>query len=141
MKIIGFSYPERCRNFFLKKYGYIVDNPDVGPTLRDAYWKCGNSKNFLDIVKDLTGTELTGDAWTESLQESVDDKVARQRKEYDEALAKEDCQEFSEASLDMVVRFVDGDTVIADSNNLGLLGACKEFESFVSARIEAATAN
>ena len=131
----------QTRNFFLKKYGYIVDNPDVGPTLRDAYWKCGNSKNFLDIVKDLTGTELTGDAWTESLQESVDDKVARQRKEYDEALAKEDCQEFSEASLDMVVRFVDGDTVIADSNNLGLLGACKEFESFVSARIEAATAN
>ena len=131
----------QTRDFLLKKYGYIVDNPNVGPTLRDAYWKCGNSKNFLDIVKDLTGHELTGDAWTTALEETVEDKVARQRKEYDEALEKGECQEFSEASLDMVVRFVDGDTLIADSTDVGILGACKGFEDFVLARIQAATLN
>ena len=131
----------QTRDFLLKKYGYIVDNPNVGPTLRDAYWKCGNSKNFLDIVKDLTGHELTGDAWTTALEETVEDKVARQRKEYDEALEKGECQEFSEASLDMIVRFVDGDTLIADSTDVGILGACKGFEDFVLARIQAATLN
>lgn len=131
----------QTRDFLLKKYGYIVDNPNIGPTLRDAYWKCGNSKNFLDIVQDLTGSELTGDAWTTALQETVDDKVARQRKEYDDALAKGECKEFSESSLDMIVRFVDGDTLIADSTDVGILGACKGFEDFVLARIQAATLN
>ena len=131
----------QTRDFLLKKYGYIVDNPNVGPTLRDAYWKCGNSKNFLDIVKDLTGHELTGDAWTTALEETVEDKVARQRKEYDDALVKGECQEFSEQSLDMIVRFVDGDTLIADSTDVGILGACKGFEDFVLARIQAASLN
>lgn len=131
----------QTRDFLLKKYGYIVNNPNVGPTLRDAYWKCGNSKNFLEIVKDLTGHELTGDAWTAALQETVEDKVARQRKEYDDALVKGECQEFSEQSLDMIVRFVDGDTLIADSTDVGILGACKGFEDFVLARIQAASLN
>lgn len=37
----------------------------------------------------------------------------------------------------MTVRFVDGDELIADSKDLGLMGACQKFESFVAARAAA----
>jgi oligoendopeptidase F len=132
----------QTRHYFHQKFGFIVDNPHVGPTLRDAYWQCGNSKNFLDLVRDLTGSDLSGEAWTSSLQENVDDKINRQRQEYDQALSQHSTSEDEEnweSSLDMIVRFVDGDTVIAESTELGIVGACHEFEAFVKRRMEEQT--
>ena len=133
----------QTREFFKERDGYIVDNPKVGPTLTKAYWECGNSRPFLEIVKDLTGKELSGDAWIRALQESVEDKIAREKKEYDAAI-EESAQgkECEDLDLDMVVRFVDGDTLISDSSETGsLLGACKDFENFVAARVAAASAS
>jgi oligoendopeptidase F len=123
----------QTRQYFIQKYGYICDNPHVGPELTEAYWKHGNAVPFLDLVRELTGTDLNGDAWTNALNESVEDKVAREQQEYGKALAQPDL-EFDENCLGMTVRFVDGDTVVADSSNSGLLGACKEFEDFVASR-------
>lgn len=125
----------QTREFFLNKYGYIVDNPEVGPTLRKSYWECGNSRPFLTIVKELTGKELTGDPWVNHLKEAVDDKVKRSKKEYDEAKPNAETL----VDLDMTVRFVDGDELIADSSKEGgILGACEKFEEFVAARVAAA---
>lgn len=97
----------QTREFFKKKYGYIVDNPNVGPTLSSAYWECGNSRPFLEIVEELTGKELSGEPWTNELKESVDDRIKREKKEYDEALEQslDECQS-QEIDLDMVVRCV-----------------------------------
>ena len=133
----------QTRAFFLERDGFIVDNPKVGPTLTKAYWECGNSRPFLEIVRELTGKDLTADAWIAVLNEEVEAKVARERQEYDEALAKGPAQ--MSASLDeilqMKVRFVDGDEVIADSTTAdgGILGACQAFERFVAKRVAAAT--
>lgn len=125
----------QTRAFFLKKYGFIVDNPEVGPTLTKAYWECGNSRPFLTIVADLTGKELSGDDWVNHLKESVEDKVLRSKKEYMEAkCAKTE----TEIDLHMTVRFVDGDELIADSAvEGGLINACKKFEAFVEKRVAA----
>jgi hypothetical protein len=138
----------QTREYFKTKYGYIVDNPNVGPTLTKSYWECGNSKPFLEIVKDLTGKELTGKAWIDALNEDLEEHVVQEKKEYDEmiekCLLKEKQQSNNgddgsdEIDLDMVVKFVDGDTIISDSNKSGLLGACKEFEAFVAARTASA---
>jgi hypothetical protein len=130
----------QTRDFLLKRDGYIVDNPKVGPTLQDAYWKCGNARPFLELVEELTGAPLTGDAWTNSLKERVADKIAAERKDYDQAMAtpSTDMQEEElQAALNMVVRFVDGDVVISDSRDVGLLGACRAFEEFCAARMAA----
>ncbi|CAB9519860.1 Peptidase family M3 [Seminavis robusta] len=125
----------QTREFFLEKYGYIVDNPEVGPTLRKAYWECGNSKPFLTIVKDLTGKELVGTAWVNHLKENVDDKVKRAKKEFEEATPVAE----TSVDLNMTVRFVDGDELIADSSSEGgILEACKKFEQFVAKRVAAA---
>jgi hypothetical protein len=131
----------QTREFFKERDGYIVDNPKVGPTLTSAYWECGNSRPFLELVKDLTGRELSGDSWVSALKETVDDKIKREKKEYDAAIAESGKQDTcANVDLDMVVRFVDGDTLISDSSKAGgLLGACKEFESFVAARVTASS--
>lgn len=138
----------QTREYFKNKYGYIVDNPNVGPTLKSAYWECGNSKPFLDIVRDLTGKDLTGDAWVDALKEDLEEHIAQEKKEYCEMIEKckaaakdsEEKQEGDEEQLDlqMTVRFVDGDEIISDSSLSGLLGSCKEFEAFVAARVAAA---
>lgn len=135
----------QTREYFKNKYGYIVDNPNVGPTLKSAYWECGNSKPFLDIVRDLTGKDLTGEAWVDALKEDLEEHIVQEKKEYIEMIEK--CKATAKASeekedeqldLQMTVRFVDGDEVIADSSVSGLLGSCKEFEAFVAARVAAA---
>jgi hypothetical protein len=79
----------------------------------------------------LTGKELSGTAWVAELQEGVDDKVKREKLEYDESLAK--AASSLAVDLDMTVKFVDGDKVIADSSQVsgGILAACKEFEAYV----------
>lgn len=128
----------QTRAFFKEKYGYIVDNPEVGPMLQKYYWECGNSKPFLQIVKDLTGKELTGDAWVEALKEDVEEHIKQEKQEYDEMIKKcADEKPNDDIDLKMTVKFVDGDEVIADSSKSGLLGACKEFEAFVAARTKA----
>jgi hypothetical protein len=64
---------QQTRAFFLKKFGRIVDNAEVGPMLTSAYWKAGNSEMFLDLVKNLTGAPLTGDAWVKELEEDLEE--------------------------------------------------------------------
>ena len=133
----------QTRAFFKERDGFIVDNPKVGPTLAAAYWECGNSKAFLDIVNELTGKELSGESWISALKESIDDKIKREKEEYDAAILAESTKasECGDVDLDMVVRFVDGDTLISDSSTAGgLLAACKEFENFVAARVAASSA-
>eukprot|EP00980_Cylindrotheca_fusiformis_P008885 scaffold1900_cov123-Cylindrotheca_fusiformis.AAC.11 len=126
------------RAFFMKRDGYIVDNPKIGPTMASSYWKYGNSRTFLELVKELTGKELSGDAWVAELQQDVEELVASEKKDYEKSI-----QEYSESTtsanpdLNMVVRFVDGDRLISDSSKSpnGVLGACNEFEAFVKERM------
>ena len=128
----------QTREYFKEKDGYIVDNPDIGPTLASAYWECGNSKPFLQIVKDLTGKDLSGSAWVDSLKEDLETHIEQEKKEYEEMIEKSSKEQpDDDLDLQMTVKFVDGDVIISDSSKSGLLGACKEFEAFVAARTAA----
>ncbi|MBX4189286.1 hypothetical protein KW785_01665 [Candidatus Parcubacteria bacterium] len=49
------------REYFYKKYGYIVDNPNVGREM-NAVWKLGSSKTFKEFVKLATGKSLSAEA-------------------------------------------------------------------------------
>jgi oligoendopeptidase F len=49
------------REYFYKKYGYIVDNPKVGQEMTKV-WKLGASKTFKEFVKLATGKPLSAKA-------------------------------------------------------------------------------
>jgi hypothetical protein len=59
----------QTRAFLTERDGALVDNPKIGPTLREAYWRPGNSEPFLGLVERLTGKPLSGDAWVAMLEQ------------------------------------------------------------------------
>ena len=74
------------------------------------------------------------------LSQSVKDRLASKKKDYDKSIAENDsiCESLG---VGMVVRFVDGDLLISDSDSSksegGVLGACNEFEEFEQERLKA----
>ena len=126
----------QTRDFFLKRDKYITDNPTVGPTLTSAYWKPGNSEPFLSLVENLTGSPLTGDAWVNELKQSVADVLKEEKVSYDAKRAEcTDNDSNQNIDLDMRIRIVDGDEVLADTAKDGsFLATCKIFENYVQTR-------
>merc|ERR1712187_809825 len=125
----------QTRKFFLDNHKQIVDNPVVGPTLRDKYWVPGNSEMFLNLVEGLTGKPLTGNAWIDELKKPLEEVLKEERVDYDEAV-KVGPAVTGDLDLDMRVRVVDGDEVIADSKLEGsFVATAEKFERYVKRRI------
>ena len=68
------------REYFYKKYGYIVDNKLVGKEMA-AVWKLGSSKSFAECVKLATGKKLSSQALIKTITKSPEAtiKLAKQR--------------------------------------------------------------
>jgi oligoendopeptidase F len=123
----------QTRNFFFERDGYIVDNPKVGPTLTEQFWKPGNSQPFLSLVEKCTGKPLTGDAWIAELEQDIDEVLVEEKASYEKSIAEADKSTTSaEVDLDMRIRIVDGDKVLADTSEDGsFLKTCAKFENYV----------
>jgi len=118
----------QTRSHFLQKYGSIVDNPRIGDDLKQTYWECGNSRPFLETVQDLTGKTLSGDDWVAELQTDLEEYVSSELRALAVASAEPDpASEGLDVDLDMHMRLVDGDTVLADSQEAGFVSACRKF--------------
>lgn len=59
------------REYFYKKYGYIVDNKKVGKEMQKV-WKLGATKSFLDFVKMATGNKLGANAFVSHVTRPLD---------------------------------------------------------------------
>lgn len=70
---------EQTRAFFLKRDGQLTDNPRIGPTLRQAYWRPGNSRRFAELIEGLTGTPLTARHLAERVNRTPDQAAALAR--------------------------------------------------------------
>ncbi|KAL7540917.1 hypothetical protein ACHAXR_010479 [Thalassiosira sp. AJA248-18] len=126
----------QTRDFFLKRDGSLSDNPKIGPTITEAYWKPGNSEPFLSLVENLTGSPLTGQAWVNELKQSVEDVLRGEKVNYEAKRAESaDDSSCDDIDLDMRIRIVDGDEVLADTSKDGsFLATCAKFESYVQNR-------
>ena len=127
----------QTREFVLARDGYLVDNPKVGPTLREAYWLPGNSEPFLGLVENLTGKPLTGDAWVNMLKQDVESLLAEEKVAYDAAAAAKasNGKASGDIDLDMRIKIIDGDDVIADTAvDGGFLATCAKFQAYVAQR-------
>ncbi|MEN9920328.1 MAG: oligoendopeptidase [Candidatus Parcubacteria bacterium] len=62
------------RDYFYKKYEYIVDNPAVGKEMK-AVWKYGSAKPFPECVKLATGKNLSPDSYLKQVTMSADAKI------------------------------------------------------------------
>ncbi len=54
------------RAYFYDKYGYIVDNPNIGREMKKV-WALGSSRTFAEFIKLATGKKLSPDAYIKSV--------------------------------------------------------------------------
>lgn len=62
------------RQYFYKKYGYIVDNQNVGREMKKV-WALAASKTFPEFVKLATGKKLSSKPYIDSVTMSVNKKI------------------------------------------------------------------
>lgn len=89
------------------------------------------------MVEGLTGRPLSADAWVHELELATEDKVAAEKAVYDAALrAGPRFAPGEEVQLNMRVRLVDGDEVIADTEQEGgsLAAVCAKFKVWLAQR-------
>lgn len=77
---------EQWREYFYKKYGYIVDNPRVGKEMAKV-WALGAAKTFNEFVVIATGKKLSADSALKNMTASVA-TIIKDRKQRIACLAK-----------------------------------------------------
>lgn len=118
----------QTREYFLNKYGYISDNPNIGPELAEGYWKPGNSESFMSLVEKLTGKPLSADALVAWATRSADDVIAEAK----ELIARADGgKEHSSTDLKAEIKIIHGNEDIAKFSNGDFSSANEEFKNWV----------
>eukprot|EP01060_Flectonema_neradi_P012246 TRINITY_DN1912_c0_g1_i1.p1 TRINITY_DN1912_c0_g1~~TRINITY_DN1912_c0_g1_i1.p1 ORF type:complete len:649 (+),score=138.63 TRINITY_DN1912_c0_g1_i1:68-1948(+) len=122
------------RSHFLKKYGFLTDNEHIGPDLREAYWKAGSSEPFLNLVEKFTGTPLSADAMVEAISKPLNDRLERQKALYEKGLkegAKFKATDDFMSILDMQIRLVHGDLVVATTEKNTFPECCDQYKEWI----------
>ena len=98
------------REYFYKKYGFIVDNKAVGKEMR-AMWKYGSAKTFPECVRLATGKKLSPDAYLRQVTATTQTvlKIAKQRIKRAESVP----QSTKPIDLNVTIKMVHGGKVVA----------------------------
>jgi Zn-dependent oligopeptidase len=101
------------REYFYKKYGYIVDNPAVGFEMREV-WKLGGSRSFSEFVVLATGEKLSAEPYLKVITSTVEDTLALAR----ERIAKLETvpERTDPVDLNAKIFMMDGKNSIADNS-------------------------
>lgn len=100
------------REYFYKKYGYIVDNPKICQEMQKV-WSQGASKTFAEFVKLATGKKLSPEPMIKNITRSLEAslKLAQTRVER----MKRVPLYARPVKLNAFIRMVDGKKIIADN--------------------------
>lgn len=103
----------QTREYFLKKYGYLTDNPAIGPELRESYWQEGNARTFLEFVERLTGEPFSAEATARVVARTLEETY----QEIDQMVAEQSSRPMSDSEVDLngVISVVHGEEKIAST--------------------------
>ncbi len=122
----------QTKDYFLKKEGYIVDNPNIGPELAKHYWGPGNSVAHHETLQSLTGEGFSGKYLAEHCTKTSDEllELAKKRMELPglNNIGEEDKNQ--ELDIDAGIKIVHGEQSIAD-NTISYAHMFADFESWV----------
>ena len=117
----------QTRAFFMTKFGYLSDNPEIGPLLAKHYWNPGNSISHDASIKSLTGEGFNAKYLADICNLSVDDAWEQELSKM-EKLAQR--PEIDPADLNARIKVVDGNDILAE-NNVSLSQMCDDFETAI----------
>ncbi|HDO1329486.1 TPA: peptidase M3 [Aeromonas veronii] len=124
---------EQTRAFFLKRDGYLTDNPRIGPDLAAHYWGPGNGMSHDETLRSLTGEGFSAVPLAEACNLSAAE--AWQQAHACMAAAQQRPAAGEGSPLDAHIRVVHGAELIAD-NNESETRMLADFEAWVAQRIK-----
>jgi len=119
----------QTRAYFERTYGYLTDNPAIGPALSQHYWARGNSISHNDTLLSLTGEPFNAKYLADNCNQTVEEAWA----EAQAKMAAASTRNYPPApapDLDATIRIVHGAALIAD-NTASDQAMCQQFESWV----------
>ncbi|WP_413731135.1 M3 family metallopeptidase [Sodalis sp. RH20] len=119
---------EQTRQFFLKRDGYLTDNPAIGPDLAAHYWHPGNSVAHDDTLRSLTGEGFNPLYLAAACNQTVDQAWRQAQETIARGMARP--QQAADFALDAVITVIDGERVLA-SNAQGDEQMCREFAAAI----------
>lgn len=125
----------QTRAYFIDKFGYLTDNPAIGPLLAEHYWGPGNSINHNATLVRLTGEPFNARYLADSCNQSAAEAWAEAQQLIADAAARDYPAQYP-ADLDAHIRLVHGAELIAD-NTAGDAAMFDRFESWVAAHYPA----
>lgn len=126
----------QTRAYFLRTFGYLADNPAIGPLLAKHYWGPGNSINHNATLLSLTGEGFSAKYLADACNMSVEEAWAEAQASM-AAAARRDYPDTAAPDLDAVIRIVHGDALLADSTQSEQT-MCANFEAWVGRHFPAA---
>jgi Zn-dependent oligopeptidase len=125
----------QTRAHFLNEFGFLTDNPAIGPALSAHYWEPGNSVDHNSMLRSLTGDGFSARHLAEECNDSVEQACSRA----EEAMRAAGARRYPETgvpTLDAHIRIVHGSELLADSAD-GEEAMCDRFEKWVRAHYAA----
>jgi hypothetical protein len=119
---------QQTRAFFLRRDGFLTDNPSIGPALAAHFWAPGNSVDLETTLRSLTGEGFSARYLADACNLSAEELWAAAAASVARAAGREPAT--GVASLDAHIRIVHGDQVLADSSR-GEEAMCARFEAWV----------
>ncbi|MFB2862908.1 M3 family metallopeptidase [Aeromonas sp. MdU4] len=104
---------EQTRAYFLKRDGYLTDNPRIGPDLADHYWGPGNGMSHDETLCSLTGEGFSAVPLAEACNLSAAESW--QQAQACMAAAQQRPTAGAGSPLDAHIRVVHGAELIADN--------------------------
>lgn len=117
----------QTRAYFLDKFGYLTDNPAIGPLLAEHYWHSGNQLSHNETIVSLTGEGFNAKYLADACNLSSEQAWAVQQEKI-AALATREQAEV--ASLNATIKVVDGSKELA-SNQESDEAMCDQFEAYI----------
>lgn len=119
----------QTRAYFERTYGFLTDNPAIGPALAEHYWARGNSISHNATLVSLTGESFNAKYLADHCNQSVEEAWGHAQQKI-QAMHQRAYPENTQPDLDAVIRIVHGDAVLAD-NRTSDAAMCQQFECWV----------
>lgn len=100
------------RDYFMKKYGYIVDNPKIGKEMQKI-WKLGSLHTSREFIKMATGKTLSSETFIKNITAPID-KIIKDSKKKIAILNKIPLYN-KKIKLNAKIRIMHGEKMIADN--------------------------
>lgn len=117
----------QTRAYFTEKFGYLTDNPEIGPLLAQHYWNPGNSVSHDDTIRALTGEGFNAKYLADVCNQTVEQAWDSEKQKI---AALSTRTQAAPASLNASIEVVDGAKQLA-INTESDSAMCDAFEQFI----------